>query len=146
MSAVLAALFPDHQTAEGVRVRLVADGFPTDRVELASRQDLGQAKLVPSDTAAEQLTLHFRQLFPEREHAPMAQALSRAVVEGRAVIAVHPRGEIETQRALEILQQADPLELRGRDLENQPMERAASPSDATIIPNVRKILLGPGKA
>lgn len=38
MRAVVAALFPSHEDAEGVRTRLVADGFPTDRVDLTSRE------------------------------------------------------------------------------------------------------------
>lgn len=143
MSAVLAALFPSHEVAEGIRTRLVEDGFPTDRVELASRKETGQAELVPAASMAEKLALHFRQLFPQEEEA--TRLLSCAVLEGRAVIAVHPRGDIETRRAIEILERGGALELRAADLENQPMERAASPSDRTIIPNVRKILLGPGQ-
>jgi hypothetical protein len=64
-----------------------------------------------------------------------ATALSR-----RAVIAVHPRGDIETQRAIEILEHAGPVELRSADLENQSMEHAASRSNQTVIPNARKFL------
>jgi hypothetical protein len=145
MSAVLAALFPSHEVADGVRTRLVEDGFPTDRVELASRKETGQAELVPAASMAEKLTLHFRQLFPAEQDAEATRLLCRGVLDGQAVIAVHPRGDIETQRAIQILERAGPLELRATDLENQPMERAASPSDETIIPNVRKILLGPGQ-
>lgn len=144
MSAVLAALFPDHQTAEQVRVQLVRDGFPTDRVELSSRQELGQSELVAADSTQEKLLLHFRRLFPQEENAENAKLLSRAVLDGRAVIAVQPRGEVETHRALEILGRAGPMELRERDLENQPLERAAAPGEETLVPNVEKILLGPG--
>ena len=145
MSAVLAALFPSHQIADAVRTRLVQDGFPTDRVELASRQDPGPSDVVPAEAMADKLKLHFRQLFPADEDAEATDLLCRGVLEGRAVIAVHPRGDIETERAREILEQAGPIELRARDLEHQPMERAASPDNETIIPKVRKILLGPGK-
>ena len=145
MSAVLAALFPSHEIAEGVRTRLVTDGFPTDRVELTSRKEARQAKLVPAESMAEKLVLHFRQLFPATEDAGATQALCHGVVQGGAVIAVHPRGDIETQRALEILEQAGPVELRSTDLDNQTMEHAASRSDDTVIPNVRKVRLGPGR-
>ncbi len=145
MSAVLAALFPNHQIADQVRMRLVKDGFPTDRVELASGQEAGHAELVPAKTLGEKLSLHFRQLFPAPEDAEAIQLLSQGVMQGRAVIAVHPRGDIETRRALEILEQAGPVELRAADLDNQPMERAASPSNETVIPHARKILLGPGQ-
>lgn len=145
MSAVMAALFPSHRIAVAVRTRLVEDGFPTDRVELASREDPGHAEVVPAADIAEKLRLHFRQLFPEEQDAEATELLCRGILEGRAVIAVHPRGDIETERAREILEQAGPVELRARDLDKQPMERAASPDNETIIPNVRKILLGPGK-
>ncbi len=145
MSAVMAALFPSHQIAVAVRTRLVEDGFPTDRVELASREDPGHAEVVPAREMGEKLRLHFRQLFPEEQDAEATELLCRGILEGRAVIAVHPRGDIETERAREILEQAGPVELRARDLDKQPMERAASPDNETIIPNVRKILLGPGK-
>ena len=36
MSAVILAVFNDYETAERVRVMLVRDGFPTDRVELTA--------------------------------------------------------------------------------------------------------------
>jgi hypothetical protein len=145
MSAVLAALFPSHAVAEGVRTRLVTDGFPTDRVELTSREEAKQAELVPADSMAEKLFLHFQQLFPASEDAEATRALCHGVTTGGAVIAVHPRGDIETRRAVEILEQAGPVELRAADLDKQSMEHAASRSDDTVIPNARKILLGPGK-
>jgi hypothetical protein len=146
MSAVLAALYPSHEVAEGVRTRLVTDGFPTDRVELTSRREAQQVKLVPAESTAEKLVLHFRQLFPAKEDAQAAQALSYGVIQGGAVIAVHPRGDIETQRALEILEGAGPVELRSSELDKQTMEHAASRGTDTVIPKIRKILLGPGRS
>jgi hypothetical protein len=145
MSAVLAALFPSHEVADSVRTRLVQDGFPTDRVELTSRKEAQQADLVPAESAAEKLTLHFRQLFPTTDDAEATEMLCNGVIKGGAVIAIHPRGDIETRRAIEILEQAGPVELRSTDLENQSMEHAASRSNETVIPNARKILLGPGQ-
>jgi hypothetical protein len=145
MSAVLAALFPSHAIAEGVRTRLVTDGFPTDRVELTSREEAKQADLVPAESTTEKLMLHFQQLFPAREDAEATRALCNGVTTGGAVIAVHPRGDIETRRAVEILEQAGPVELRATDLDNQTMEHAASRSEDTVIPNARRILLGPGR-
>ncbi len=145
MSAVLAALFPSHEVAEGVRTRLVEDGFPTDRVELSSLKEARPADLVPANSMSEKLTLHFRQLFPAEGDAEATEFLCRGIFQGGGVIAVHPRGEIETNRAIEILERAGPVELRSTDLEKQFMEHAASPRNDTIIPNVRKILLGPGE-
>jgi hypothetical protein len=77
MSAVLAALFPDPETAQRVRIRLVKDGFPTDRVDLISHQELGHAQLVPADSVAEKLTQHFQQLFQKEEDVRSAQLLTR---------------------------------------------------------------------
>jgi len=145
MSAVLAALFPSHAVAVNVRTRLVTDGFPTDRVELTSHEEAKQADLVPADSMTEKLLLHFQQLFPASEDIEATRALCHGVTTGGAVIAVHPRGDIETRRAMEILEQAGPVELRAADLENQTMEHAASRSNETVIPHARKILLGPGR-
>jgi hypothetical protein len=145
MSAVLAALFPNHEVAEGVRTRLVTDGFPTDRVELTSRREAHQAELVPGESLTEKLMLHFQQLCPATEDADATRALCHGVTTGGAVIAVHPRGDIETKRAIEILEQAGPVDLRATDLENQTMEHAASRSNETVIPHARTILLGPGR-
>jgi len=36
MSAVLLAVFNDYETADRMRVTLVKDGFPTDRVHLTA--------------------------------------------------------------------------------------------------------------
>ncbi len=146
MSAVLLAVFADHATAEGLRTRLVKDGFPTDRVELTSRRELGQVKLVPRESVGEKLTEYFRQLF---QHAGShgdersVQLFQRAVLDGKAAVAVQPRGDIETQRALQLLNAADPVEIRHADLENQTLEHAATEGE-TSLTWVGKVLAGPG--
>jgi hypothetical protein len=138
MSAVVAA-------AERVRTRLVQDGFPTDRVELTSCEELGDAGLAPKERVPEKLTQYFRQLFPDEKQRRSAQLLVRGVLEGHAVIAVQPRGEIETKRALDILEQAEPIELRERDLDDQTLEHAASVSETPVVPLAVKVLLNPGQ-
>src|SRR5690349_16395684 len=99
MSAVIAALFNDHDTAQRVRTRLVEDGFPTDRVSLTSRQEPGQAQVVPADSIKDKLIQHFRQYFQGSEAEDCAQLFTRGVLEGHSVIAVQPRGTVETGRA-----------------------------------------------
>jgi hypothetical protein len=146
MSAVLAALYPNHEMADQVRTRLVKDGFPTDRVDLTSNRELGQVALVPAATTAEKLKQHFHQLFPTPEDADVTDLLCGGVMNGEAVIAVHPRGDIETQRACEILENGGALELRSHDLDQQTLEQAASPADQPVIPHVKKILLGSGQS
>src|ERR1700761_6243732 len=128
MSAVVAAVFADHDTAVGVRTRLVKDGFPTDRVELTSNEELGQAQVVPKAGVSEKLTRYFAQLFPDRSGA--VDLFQGAVLAGHAVIAVHPRGDVETNRVVEILNESDPVEVRAQDLDKQGLEQAASKSDA----------------
>jgi hypothetical protein len=70
--------------------------------------------------------------------------LVRGVLEGHAAIAVQPRGDVETKRALEILEEAQPIELRERDLDKQGFEHAAAASESPpIAPLVAKVLLNP---
>jgi hypothetical protein len=147
MSAVLAAVFNDHATAEGVRTRLVKDGFPTDRVELTSCQELGQVKLVPREGGGEKLTEYFRKLFQSGTNGSgerWVPLFQRAVLDGKAVVAVQPRGDIETKRALQLLNQAGPVELRGVDLQNQTFEHAATETETPIFTWMGKVLAAPG--
>src|SRR5579872_5971741 len=116
MSAVLTALYSNHETAEQVRTRLVQDGFPTDRVQLTSRQELGQADVAPAKELPEKLKQYFHQLFQNERAQRSAQRLERAVLDGGAVIAVHPRGDVETQRALALMEDSGPVEFRASDL------------------------------
>jgi hypothetical protein len=142
MSAVLAAVFSDHARAERVRTRLVMDGFPTDRVELTSRRELGQARVEPAHQVDEKLRQYFGQLFQGGDDARVAEHLQRAVVAGHAVVAVHPRGDIETRRAEEILEDGEPIEWRATGLGDQGMERAASPTESTVLSKLGRILTG----
>jgi len=149
MSAVLIAAFNDHAIAERVRTRLVQDGFPTDRVQLTSSEELGQVKLVPRASVAEKLTEYFSNLLQGRptgngNEERSAQLFQRAVLEGKATIAVHPRGDIETHRALDLLNEAGPIELCGADLQNQSFEHAASERETPIVTWMGKVLAAPG--
>jgi len=133
MSAVVAGLFKDHTTAERVRTALVQEGFPTDRVELTSRREPGQPALGPSDRPAEQLEDYFGQLFPEGEAQQDIRTFIDGIRQGNAVVVVQPRGDIETQRAVEILNASQPIRVREHDLDKQGLEQAASPSQHTVV-------------
>jgi hypothetical protein len=141
MSAVVAAVFADHDTAVHVRTRLVKDGFPTDRVELTSTEELGQAQVVPKAGVPEKLTQYFRQLFPERSGA--VNLFQGAVLAGHAVIAVHPRGDVETNRVVQILNENDPVEVRAQDLDKQTLEQAASSSESSALSWIGKTMVAP---
>lgn len=147
MSAVLVAVFNDHAAAAGVRTDLVKEGFPTDRVALTSCQELGQVKLVPREGVGEKLTEYFRTLLRSGTHASgerWVPLFRRAVLDGKAVVAVQPRGDIETQRALQLLNQGEPVELRGVDLQNQTLEHAATEAETPIFTWMGKVLAAPG--
>jgi hypothetical protein len=58
------------------------------------------------------------------------------VREGRAAIVVHPRGDIETNRAMEILEGASPVEIHDHDLDKQTMEQAAAEDEAPVVKRV----------
>ena len=136
MSAVLSALFQDHDTGVAVRTRLVKEGFPTDRVELTSLREPGQAALGPGNGLEDKLADYFHGLFEGEQDRSHADSLAAGVRSGRAAITVHPRGEVETSRALEILRDAGAKELKEHDLANQTLEQAASPQDQSVAGKV----------
>ena len=143
MSAVLAAVFNDHKVAEKVRTRLVNDGFPTDRVELTSREEPGQAKVVPAASATDKSTRYFRQLFPDPSEQASVQLLLRAVLDGQGVIVVHPRGQVETDRAVEILNQGGPAEIGAKDLDKQTLEHAAARDESSALSWIGRVMVAP---
>jgi hypothetical protein len=134
MSAVLLAVFERSAQAEQVRTELVRDGFPTDRVELTARDETGRAGLQPADSREQQLRQYFRTLFSGEDERAFADLLAARVEDGAAsTVAVHPRGDIETARAAQLLGNAGALELVGHDLEHQAFEHAAAPGEGTWI-------------
>lgn len=123
MSAVIAAVFVDHDEAVQVRTQFAKDGFPKDRTHLTSREELGRAAVLAKEAISAQLVQHFLQLFSKER---TAQELTRAVVAGRAVVVVQPRGEAEISRAFELFRNFGPSNLRHRGLDNQFMGHAGA--------------------
>jgi len=139
MSALVAALYDSHAAAERVRTRLVSEGFPTDRVRLTSLSEPGEAAVVgPSEQLESQLEEYFTQLFDREEERPNVHLFVDGVQQGHAALTVHPRGRVETDRALEIMEQEQPIEIVDHDLDEQGMERAASPKNDE--PYVKQLL------
>jgi hypothetical protein len=122
MSAVLLAMFDQYEIAERVRVDLVRDGFPTDRIELTASCEPGRAGLEPADSLHDRFVQYFRVLFTfdhERHHA---EQLANSLDNGAATITVHPRGSVETARAKQILLTARAVKLISHDLASQTTE------------------------
>jgi hypothetical protein len=139
MSALVAALYDNHAAAERVRTRLVREGFPTDRVRLTSLAEPGEAAIVgPSDNLEAQLEEYFTRLFDREEERPNVHLFVDGVQQGHAALTVHPRGKVETERALAILEEAQPIEIVEHDLDDQAMERAAGPKNSE--PFVKQLL------
>jgi hypothetical protein len=139
MSALVVALYDNHAAAERVRTRLVHEGFPTDRVQLTSKSEPGQAAVVgPGNGLEAQLEEYFSGLFDRAEELPNVHLFVDGVQQGHAALTVHPRGETETNRALEIMEQAQPLEMCDHDINDQTLERAASSRDSE--PFVKQLL------
>lgn len=136
MSALVAALYKDHATADQVRTALVSEGFATDRVQLTSRREPGAAGLTPADDATAQLRKYFEQVFPDPAEANEVSTFVDGVSHGNAAVVVHPRGDVEVERAMSILSASQPLEVREHDLANQAMERAASHDGETMVGKV----------
>jgi len=123
MSAVIAAVFIDHEQAVEVRTQFVKEGFPTDRTHLTSREELGPAAVLANESVSAKLVQHFLQVFSKER---TAQELTSAVVAGRAVIVVQPRGAAEISRTFELFRNFGPWNLRHRDLDNPFMGHAAA--------------------
>jgi hypothetical protein len=131
MSAILLAVFTDYSDAERVRTQLVCDGFPTDRIELTASHDKGRAGLQPGKSAHLQFVQYFRTLLSQADERDFADALAQRVdAGGTSTVAVHPRGDIETLRAVELLEEAGAREVLAHDLQhNHSFEHAASRTD-----------------
>ena len=135
MSAILLAVFHDHPLAERVRVSLVRDGFPTDRVELTACCEPGRAGLGPADSPYDRFVQYFGVLFTLEGEQGYPEQLAEHLEKGAATITVHPRGAIETARALAILEDAGAVEVIPHDLANQLLERAAAKHEHPWIRN-----------
>jgi hypothetical protein len=136
MSALIAALYKDHATADRVRTSLVSGGFATDRVQLTSRNEPGPAGLTPAGDMTSQLEGFFSQTFPDPDEIGGIREFVDGVKQGNAAVVVHPRGDVETKQARDILSASQPLKVREHDLANQAMERAASNSGETMVGKV----------
>jgi hypothetical protein len=138
MSALIAALFADHATADRVRVRLSSgdNAIPTDRVQLTSGTEPGNAGLVPAPSFALKLRAYFHTLFDRDDEMEQVRTLSDAVQNGRAAVAVFPRGDIETAHVLKVLREAKPLQVFDHELEKQALEHAASSDKAPVVEHV----------
>lgn len=125
MSAVLLAVFNDYEAAHRVRLELVRDGFPTDRVELTAACEPGRAGCMPAELPRGKLVQYFRILFRSEADHGYVEVLATRVENGAATITVHPRGTIETERATKILEVGAPLEVTHRDLRANRWQAAA---------------------
>jgi hypothetical protein len=137
MSAVLIGLFDDYAVAARVRITLVRDGFPTDRVDLTHEADLGRAGLQPARSPHDCFLKYFWTLLGPKDAPASAERLAQRLTAGAATITVHPRGMTETTRAMEILQDAACAELVQHDLTNQWLEHAAAAREQ--VPWVRNL-------
>jgi hypothetical protein len=136
MSAVLLALFNDYEAADRVRVELVRDGFPTDRVELTAACEPGRAGCQPAELPHGKFVQYFRTLFKSDADRQYAEVLAERVDYGAATVTVHPRGAIETTRATKIIELGGPAEVAHRDLGNQAWEYAAARHEHPWIRNL----------
>jgi len=136
MSAVLLAMFNDYESADRVRVELVRDGFPTDRVDLTAACDPGRAGCFPGDGARGKFVQYFRILFKADADRQYVERLAERIDVGAAAITVHPRGAIETGRATKIIESGSPVEVVHRNLRNRWWGFAAARAEQPWIKHV----------
>ncbi len=112
MTPVIVALFDDYGIAERVRTELVADGFPTDRVEVTSRLETGQADAQPGEAFIERVANYFHTIFDQTEERELADEFAERVRSGSSAVTVHPRADYEIDSARRILQQNRPSKVQ----------------------------------
>jgi hypothetical protein len=138
MSAVLVALYDSHATAVRVRTALVHDGFPTDRVDLVSTREAGPAGVITASSPRQQFCEYYESLFDDERERRQADVLADRVRSGAATITVHPRGQPEIERAIEILKRNGPLEIEREHLDQTTLEHAASAHERSYVARVLK--------
>ena len=111
MTPVIVALFDDYGIAERVRTQLVTDvGIPTDRVELTSLAETGQADSEPGDAFVARVANYFHTLLDQDgQRNGDADALAQRVRAGNSAITVHPRLDYEFDSVRKVLHRNKPL-------------------------------------
>jgi hypothetical protein len=112
MTPVIVALYDDYGIADRVRTQLVADGFATDRVQLTSRLETGQADAEPGADFAHRVANYFHTIFDQGDGEEQAEDFAARVVEGGSAVTVHPRADYEIRSARRILEQNQPVKVR----------------------------------
>jgi hypothetical protein len=112
MTPVIVALYEDFGVAERVRTELVADGFPTDRVELTSKVEQGQADAEPGDSYWKKVSNYFHAIFDQTGNATCADQFASRVRGGSSAITVHPRTDYEMDSARTILRKSNPSDFQ----------------------------------
>jgi hypothetical protein len=112
MTPVIVALYDDFAVAQRVRTELVKDGFPTDRVELTSKAESGQADAEPGDTYWLKVSNYFHAIFDQTGDDAYADQFADRVRNGSSAITVHPRSDDEMDSARTILRNNHPADVR----------------------------------
>ncbi len=111
MTPVIVALYEDYGVATRVRTQLVADGFATDRVEVTSRLESGQADAEPGDVFRDRVANYFHTLFDQNDEQAQAEDFAARVAKGGSAVTVHPLADYEIASARKILNQNGPVKL-----------------------------------
>jgi hypothetical protein len=118
MTPVIVALYDDFGVAKRVRTELVADGFPTDRVELTSRSESGQVDAEPGETYWRKVSNYFHAIFDQTGDSVAADQFADKVRNGSSAITVHPRSDHELDSARTILRNNHPADFREEHAKN----------------------------
>lgn len=119
MTPVIVALYDDFDVTQRVRTELVKDGFPTDRVELTSRAESGQADAEPGESYWRKVSNYFHAIFDQTGDDASADQFADRVRNGSSAITVHPRTDYEMDSARTILQNNHPADFREEHAQKQ---------------------------
>ena len=104
----IVALYATPDTAERARVHLGRKGVATDRMDVVSTADHGRVVDFPDQNFAKDLGNYLHTLLTQESERSLIHGLVDAVLGGKAVLVVHPRGKIEIDMAEEIIEEHEP--------------------------------------
>jgi hypothetical protein len=102
------AVYGEPERAAAARTHLFHDGFAADRLDVVSWADPGRAAAGPNAEVEDNLVAHFSMLLDDEREVELVGRIVDDLRAGKAALIVHPRGQVEIERAGDLLEQHEP--------------------------------------
>lgn len=102
------AVYGTPERASTARTHLFSDGFAADRLDVVSWADPGRAAAGPNAEVEDNLVAHFTVLLDDDREVELVGRIVKDLRAGKAALVVHPRGQVEIERAGDLIEQHEP--------------------------------------